>query len=387
MKKCPIRLTTAMLRAVGRDAQGAPYMLLQLERLIPVFIQYTPQMNEDPSNGEHQVIIFLERCITKFDCVSTVVHNYYLCLLAHNDGERLEELPESFSGERLEEFLESSLFYTVDFALRRCLEARRYRQCVGLYRRLHLYEDAIRTALECSEPRHHSTTIFSGSSNKNGGEEWPALRVVKEMLKSLPDSVEPAKQKKLWLIAAQCVMEKDSTPAALAVVEDSGGMLKLEDILGDIGDSSIIQNFKDAICKSLGAYTTSIAALKEQQLEASRISESLKQEVSYLQHRFRYVTTRQRCLLCHRPLLQGSAPYLIYPNCRHAVHEACAVAKLSEIGGLEVFVADEGLPRQFLEGITSTNDLAQMECVLCGEAAILEVDIPLFVEDPSWSVE
>ncbi|EKF32055.1 hypothetical protein MOQ_004102 [Trypanosoma cruzi marinkellei] len=363
MKKCPIRLTTAMLRVGTRDSQGEAYMLLQLERLIPIFIQYSPEMNEDPSNREHQVIIFLERCITKFDCVSTVVHDYYLSLLAQHDGERLEE------------FLESSLFYSVDFALRRCLEARRYRQCVGLYRRLHLYEDAIRTALECSEPSHGTD------------EEWPALRVAKDVLRSLPNNMESSKVKKLWLIVAQSVLEKCNARMALSVVEDSGGILKLEDILGEISDSLVVQEFKDSICKSLDAYTSSIAALREQQLEASQISENIKQEIAQLQDRFGYITARQRCMLCHHLLLRGSAPYFIYPDCQHAVHEACAVSKLEEIGGLEAFLADEGLPRQFLEGVTSTSDLAQMECVLCGEASIIEIDIPLFVEDHSWSVE
>ncbi|KAH9593004.1 Pep3/Vps18/deep orange [Trypanosoma melophagium] len=368
VKKCPIRLMRAMLRAVARDAQGTPYMLLKLERLIPVFIQYTPEMNEEPNNKEHQVIIFLEHCIRKFDCVSTVVHNYYLSLLAQHDVDRLEE------------FLESSLFYSVDFALRRCLEARRYRQCVGLYRRLHLYEDAIRIALECSAPLHRK------SSNSND-EDWPALRMVKDLLKSLTDSVEASKLKKLWRIVAQYVMEKDNTRAALDVVEDSNGVLKLEDVLGDITDSNVLQNFKDAICKSLDAYTSTITVLKEQQVEANQIAEGLKQEISQLQHRFGYITARQCCILCHRGLLQGSAPYLIYPNCRHAVHEACAVLRLEAIGGLEAFFSDGGLPRQFLEGVTCSKDLAQVECVLCGEASILEIDVPLFEEDASWSVE
>ncbi|ESL07352.1 hypothetical protein TRSC58_04960 [Trypanosoma rangeli SC58] len=362
IKKCPIRLTTAMLCVVAHDPQGGTYMLLQLERLIPVFIQYSPQMNEDSCNGEHQVINFLEHCITKFDCVSTVVHDYYLSLLAHNDGERLEE------------FLESSLFYSVDFALRRCLEARRYRQCVGLYRRLHLYEDAIRTALECSEPTHGED------------KEWPALRVAKDLLRSLPEPLEPSKEKKLWLIVAQSALEKCNPRMALSVVEDSGDVLKLEDILGDISDSLVLQEFKDSICKSLDAYASSIAALRDQQLEATQQSESLKQEIAELQCRFGYIPARQRCMLCDQLLLRGSTPYLIYPNCQHALHEACAVSKLEKIGGLEAFFADEGLPRQFLEGVTSTRELAQMECVLCGEASILEMEVPLFVEDHSWSV-
>lgn len=361
MKKCPIRLTTGMLRAVARDARGETYMLLRIERFIPVFIQYTPTMNEDPDNGEHQVIVFLGHCITKFGCVSTAVHDYYLSLLARSDGERLEE------------FLETSIFYSVDFALRRCLEARRYRQCVDLYRRLHLYADAIRTALHCSEPAH-------------GDEEWPALRVVKDIFKSISGNMEPSKLKKLWLIVVRCVLEKCSAGTALTVLEDSNGVLKLEDVLEDIDDGAVVQNFKDAICKSLDAYSTSIKALRDQQHEASLLSEGLKVEISQLQHRFGYITARQRCVLCCRPLLKGFGPYLIYPNCRHAVHEACAISKLVDIGGVEAFVADEGLPKQFFENVTSTRDLAQMDCVVCGEASILEIDLPLFSEDDSWSL-
>ncbi|CBH17007.1 hypothetical protein, conserved [Trypanosoma brucei gambiense DAL972] len=397
MKKCPIQFTKAMLRAVSRDAYDMPYLLLNAEKLIPVFTQYEPHMNEDPDNQEHQVVLFLDNCITKLGCDSPAVHNYYLSLVVKHDTKRLDE------------FLQSSLYYDIGFALRQCLESRRYRQCVRLYSQLHLYEDALRAALDCAEltqnetPGGASSAIVGSGVNEcaatslvsgadlgcNEGEErdaWSRLSVAQELLLSLPDDMPLPRRKALWLIVAQHVIQKNDNRAALRILADSCGVLKLEDILEEMNDVSVMENFKGAICKSLEVYASLTKQLREKQLEAGRMSEELKREIEQPRNSFGYVTANQRCIICRSTLLQGDAPFFIYPRCCHAVHESCAVAKLESIGGLEAFVVDEGLPKNFLDGINSTRDLAQMDCVICGETAILEIDMPLFTEDDSWLV-
>ncbi|KAG8348156.1 hypothetical protein TRVL_01005 [Trypanosoma vivax] len=405
IRKCPIQFASAMRKAVGCDAYGAPCLLLDLERLIPALTPYTPAMNEDPSNTEHQVILFIEDCIKQFGCITPVVHDFYLSLVV-----RYDEL-------RLEEFLDTSIYYNVEFALRQCQEAQRYWQCVGLYRRLRLYKEAIRTLLDsdplnqpaegsamdrdedvrsrgtsCGSPGDGRAESFAMTENKKGsgaagnGVKSAALHAAKELLRSLPDDLEPLKRKKLWLMVAQHAIERHGKQAALDVLADSGDVLKLEDIIEEMSDHTVVECFKGTICKSLESFTMATSDLKEQQLETSLLSESLKSEIAQARHRFGYVSARQRCVLCNELLVQEAMPFLIYPGCQHAVHESCAIVRLKELGGLEAFLADEGIPRYFFEGVSSTLDLAHVDCVLCGEAAVLEVDIPLFTEDSSWSI-
>jgi hypothetical protein len=362
--QCPVKLITGMLRMSAKDEDGNPYQLLDVERLVPSFLSYKPEMNETGDKEDHQVITFLEQTINKFGCYSTVVHDFYVSLLTVYDLARLTD------------FLESpTSYYTVEYALRRCLDLQRFPQCIPLYKRLGLYEDAITMALECSRPE------MSG--------HWAGLEQAKQILLDAAHDMDAVLAKRLWLLVAERVIDKLGTRQALAVVEESNGALKLEDVLSKINDSTVIQNFKEAVCRSLDEYTTAIAELNTSQREAKSISEAIKSEISQLRHRFGYVTSKQRCELCKKGLLQGHAAFLVYPSCRHVFHESCVVSRLEELGGISAFQTDPELPVGYLDGICTTNDLAEVECVFCGECAILEIERPFFMpgEDESWNVD
>ena len=362
--QCPVKLITGMLRMSAKDDDGNPYQLLDVERLVPTFLSYKPEMNETGDTEDHQVITFLEQSINKFGCYSTVVHDFYVSLLAVYDLARLTD------------FLESpTSYFTVEFALRRCLDLQRFPQCIPLYKRLGLYEDAITTALECSRPE------MSG--------HWAGLEQAKQILQEVAGEMDAVLAKRLWLLIAERVIDKLGTRQALAVVEESNGALKLEDVLSKINDSTVIQNFKEAVCRSLDEYTTAITELNTSQREAKMISESIKGEISQLRHRFGYVTSKQRCELCKKGLLQGFSAFLVYPSCRHVFHESCVVQRLEELGGTSAFQSDPELPVGYLDGVCTTEDLAEVECVFCGECAILEIERPFFMagEDESWNVD
>ena len=60
------------------------------------------------------------------------------------------------------------------------------------------------------------------------------------------------------------------------LLRDSGGLVKIEDILPLFPDFAQVDNFKDAICKSLSDYNTQIEDLKAQMADATQIADALR---------------------------------------------------------------------------------------------------------------
>ncbi|CCW60983.1 unnamed protein product [Phytomonas sp. EM1] len=358
----PVALIAGILRVTAKEVQSRRPPTLRMERLLPAFARYTsPEMNEDPSNTENQVIVLLEQCIYHFHSTSKMIHHYYLSLLCEQDTERLLE------------FLEEALFYDTEYAIRCCLQHKHFEACFLLYKRLHLYEDAIRIALETSEPEQPDG-------------HWPALTRVKDMLKGIQNELDAETRKRLWSLTALLASKKCDPKVTLAFVDDSNGVLQLEDVIGSISDLDSVRELKEMICRYLDQYSIDIAEMNQEEEKTYRAIESVQQELRELQYKYSYVTVKQRCILCRKNLLQSSEPYLIYPNCNHAVHEKCAVERLEQLGGTEAFLMDEGVVPHILESVHNLEALAKADCVICGEAAIVEIDIPICEKDPSWAL-
>lgn len=60
------------------------------------------------------------------------------------------------------------------------------------------------------------------------------------------------------------------------LLHDSGGLVKIEDILPLFPDFAQVDSFKDAICKSLSDYNAQIEGLKEQMADATQIADALR---------------------------------------------------------------------------------------------------------------
>lgn len=364
IEHCPVALVTALLRLFGREFQQRGVLPLSIERLIPSFIRYRVEMNEVEGNNEHQVVILLEQCIHHCNCVSSAIHNYYVELLVATRDE-----------ERLDDFINSSVFFDVGYALRICLKQGCVAACVSLYKRLLLYRDAVQTAL--------STSI----SDDDGGVGWPGLATAEDILRGLAGKVSKDDLKQLWLLAAQYAIKARSGSAApLAIINESGGLLRLEDVLSCVDDRAVVSDFRDAICVCLDDYAVQKKAQGQKQDEAFRTAEGVKQDLQETRQQYGYITPSQRCPLCGKRLLQNSMPSIIYPNCGHVVHEECAVHYIEEAGGLELFFTDEDISPHVVEGVTGVRQLVQQDCVVCGEALVVQIDQPLQTDYFSWNV-
>eukprot|EP00744_Colponema_vietnamica_P012016 GILI01016873.1.p1 GENE.GILI01016873.1~~GILI01016873.1.p1 ORF type:complete len:969 (-),score=236.01 GILI01016873.1:65-2611(-) len=394
IQHCPTQLMQGMSNF--RNSQGR--RALEPSKLIPAFVHYRPAMNEvfgGRRTEDHRVIPYLRSCIRMDKNMDQLVHNFYVSLLAEYDVDALKVFLEQDDGIDTENFYSSSSDYGYDespqrttaydpeYALRQCIKFHRHQFCVPLYKRLGLYEDAIAIALEATRPKP--------KRSEGAPLEWDGLTTVtEEILNQKPKWMDPSAFKELWLGVARRVIEKVGTRDTLSVVESSRGVLKLEDILPDIGDSTVIQDFKEAIVNSLNEYTESINKVKQKEEDAKRVSSSIKKEIDTLQSRFGYVSSKQTCQLCQQGVFSGSGdrPFLVFPNCRHVFHEDCVFWRLDKIDAVNLLKEErDELPLGYLDGIHTNEQVAGLECVYCGECAIVEITAPMKEEQPSsWAI-
>ncbi len=111
----------------------------------------------------------------------------------------------------------------MQYALRTCLEQRRLRTSVHLYAAIGLYDDAVELALtgvDVQLARHVCSTPCG------------------------PDDTDL--RKRLWLRVASWVVAREGSTAkdAISILHDSGGVLRVEDVLVFFPDLTLIDDFK-----------------------------------------------------------------------------------------------------------------------------------------------
>lgn len=333
----PVKLLGNLRRSLAKAHRLE--ITIDFDPFMPAFLEYKTTHNEIP-NQMHQVKLFLNSAIYKYGNVSRLLHNYYLYLLAE-EGDQ----------ERLASHIQHSEYYDAWFAVNCCQRHNWSELITLLYKRLGFYGDALRVLL----------------SQKVNDED--SLNDIKK-LGSLLDS---AHLKRIWKELLQKKMDSEGLSEALHVIQRSEGILNLEDLLHIVKeDSGAVEHLKDTICTQLDHYSSLCvdhAALYSSTLQAVALSKNqlheIKQQVSY-------ISSTQTCALCGTALLGRASsyePYLVYPICRHAVHEECAVKKIRRIG-IPAFKGTQ------LEKCDTVEGLAIADCVICGEVAIVEIDIP-----------
>lgn len=333
----PVKLLGALRRFIAKAHRSQKQ--LDLDPFLPAFLKYTIEDNEVP-NQMHQVKLLLNSSIYKYDNESAVMHNYYLFLLAE-EGDL----------EKLKIHLEHSQIYDAIFGVQVCLKFPHSNYMPLLYKRLGFYSDIAKNELNA---------LFSGSLSRTN--------IDTKMLDEF-------QIKFIWKNTLQNQLNSHGPKEALKVVDNSKGILTLHDLLQLVKDDSVaVESLKDPICHQLDKYSSmclSHSALYANTLQAISIS---KYQLHEVQQQVSCISSTQKCYLCGTALLgqsSGYDPYLVYPSCGHAVHENCAVKKLRGIG-LNAF-----LSTTLANSCSSLEAIAARDCVICGEAAILEVAISL----------
>ncbi|CAK8677916.1 unnamed protein product [Clavelina lepadiformis] len=331
-----------------------------------------------------EAVRYLEYCTTDLHCTDPAIHNYLLSLYVKYQPESVTNYLKDQGEDQAE------IHYDVKYALRLCLgdgdekaKPLLRRACVTIYTVMCLYEEAVSMALQ----------------------------VDVELAKSIADRRELEEEdeelrKKLWLqIAKHVVQEDKDISRAMKFLQESGDLLKIEDILPFFPDFVTIDHFKDALCESLAEYNKHIDELKEEMDDATTSAHSIRGNIQDTRNRHLVVGETDRCWSCGRQLLTRG--FYLFP-CQHAFHSDClwieakpllidtkreiaeqlhrelAALNQSQSGQSDDAMKERRLRRQKL--VLQLDETIANECILCGEIAVRAIDKPFFInETDDWS--
>mmetsp|Transcript_23999 Transcript_23999/g.66689 ORF Transcript_23999/g.66689 Transcript_23999/m.66689 type:complete len:1007 (-) Transcript_23999:341-3361(-) len=341
---------------------------------------------------------YIEYCFRQLECDDTALHNLAVSLYSSQDDEgSLLAYMEEAKGPL------GRPLYDEKFALRLARERNRARACVQLLSDMGMFQDATILALK---------------------EDVELAKKVAER----PEDDAPLRRK-LWLTIARNIVEskEGSTDQgnrirqAVAFLKETGGLLKIEDILPFFPDFVLIDEFKDAICTSLEEYNRQIDELKSEMDGATEIAEALRKDLAGLENRTAVVDLSSPCERCGRSLASGppppagpsggcQKPFYVFP-CGSLFHTPCLVEEVAQLVGPTKGAALRGVAARLaavVEGATTAaawegqppesvatllrqlEAQAASECPRCGEIVVRLLDIPLVqdaeAEVASWAI-
>ncbi|CBZ51122.1 hypothetical protein NCLIV_041970 [Neospora caninum Liverpool] len=262
------------------------------------------------------------------------------------------------------------------FALRFCLEKGRERSAVLLYGLVGLHKEAVEKALSTND-----MTLGQHAANA------PA---------------DPAQRQELWLRLAKHAAVHEDVPALVALVKQSGNLLKIQDVLPYISDSTVIDSLKEDICASLDAYEQRIASRYQEMETHKEAISALKDELRTVNQRCVVVEVDQICDVCCESIF--TERFYAF-GCGHCFHVSCCQrlrVPAMDVDALAEFerriveldrALERGAPAEDLEQLESAvDDILAGECSICGTLMIRSITLPFIGagESPeevnSWNI-
>lgn len=331
---------------------------------------------------------------------STAVRNFAISLYAQTGDEssvlRSMDVAVDQAGDPL---------FDREVALRACLDSGCHLAAVHLYASLGSFEEAVDLALRLDADL--------------------AKRVAEK-----PEEDESLR-KSLWLrIARHSILSKpsegdgenpnsESVREAIGVLEESDGLLRVEDVLPLFPDFTRIGEFKDAVVSSLEEYNRQIESLRSEVKEATSTAEDIRADIERLSRRTVRLPRGEPCSLCGEPAVIADgvatersapsltvagtnllAPFYAFP-CGMVFHSSCLLHRiLPTLGSHQQSRARHLLSLTRLDKDASDSEnpsaveelerLLASECPLCGDFAIRSITEPLVKTDdpeiPLWKV-
>eukprot|EP00795_Rhopilema_esculentum_P013011 gene13011-3779_t len=322
-----------------------------------------------------EAIEYLEHCVYSLLNEDQAIHNYLISLYCKLDDEK--PLLRYLIGRGDDQDL---VPYDMKYALRLCSENNKQEACVHIYSAMGLYEEAVDLALKVDVEK---AKIYADKP-----EEDDALR------------------KKLWLKVARHVVESQLDIGRAMELLNECNLLKIEDILPFFPDFVTIDQFKEAICKSLQEYNKHIDQLKNDMQDATDSARVVREEIHEIRNRYGTIGAHEKCAVCQYPLLTRS--FYFFP-CSHVFHSDCLVNEVShhikdkqrkKIEEIQAKLANLTLTSSASMSTVSgsitpgnasakeqlkseLDDIVASECIYCGDVMIRSLDKP-FIEESEY---
>jgi hypothetical protein len=262
---------------------------------------------------------------------------------------------------------------TLEFALRRCVELGHTELSIRLYRLLKMPEQALTASLRLDDGLERAMKFLdelhaAGARDERG-------------------------MKALWMLLTQAVLSDKTrahdsvtdTRTVLMLIGRSRGLLRLEEVIVLLDAQEALQDFRTAVCDSLNSYSAKIKGLAEQMSTATRLAESLRTDISQLDHQYGYVTAAQRCAYSKVPLLKAShEPFVVFPTCRHGFTYKAGMAMFcgpSNESVLRAVARANGIDPAARDPLPLWRRCFEAECPFCGEWSIQRITAPLSGDD------
>ncbi|XP_065072321.1 vacuolar protein sorting-associated protein 18 homolog [Rhopilema esculentum] len=345
---------------------------LDPRKLIPALVTHEQQTDV---SYIPEAIEYLEHCVYSLLNEDQAIHNYLISLYCKLDDEK--PLLRYLIGRGDDQDL---VPYDMKYALRLCSENNKQEACVHIYSAMGLYEEAVDLALKVDVEK---AKIYADKP-----EEDDALR------------------KKLWLKVARHVVESQLDIGRAMELLNECNLLKIEDILPFFPDFVTIDQFKEAICKSLQEYNKHIDQLKNDMQDATDSARVVREEIHEIRNRYGTIGAHEKCAVCQYPLLTRS--FYFFP-CSHVFHSDCLVNEVShhikdkqrkKIEEIQAKLANLTLTSSASMSTVSgsitpgnasakeqlkseLDDIVASECIYCGDVMIRSLDKP-FIEESEY---
>uniref|UniRef100_A0A1D2AFE6 Pep3/Vps18 beta-propeller domain-containing protein n=1 Tax=Auxenochlorella protothecoides TaxID=3075 RepID=A0A1D2AFE6_AUXPR len=269
-------------------------------------------------------------------------------------------------------------------ALRLARERGRDHAAVALYQDLGLHDDAVRLALTLDRD------LAVRVAGRAGGDAGLSRR--------------------LWLDIAGHLIQASGDPKDQAqgialvtsLLEESGGLLRIEDVLPLFPDFVEIDAFKDVLCTALEAYNQEIEDLKREMAVSSETAHAIRKSLGALEVRVGVLDGAERCARCGRSL-QGPPPLSAGPSggavpqvylfpTGNAFHGSCLAAEVAALAPalqrrrIGAALAELAAGRDVARHLADLNADVASEDPYWGEAMVRQVRTP-FLDGPDAAAE
>jgi len=222
-----------------------------------------------------------------------------------------------------------------------------------------------------------------------------ALSLDVALAKSLASKVKSdSRKRKLWLNIALYTIRTEKNPASsLRLIEESDGVLRIDDILQHLPDFTDVDLLQDKICRTLESFGDKIESLKAEMSELSESAESINRELEGMSRRGYSYSTIQRCEDCSDTLFNKQ--FYLFP-CSHGFHSHCLMKRVqrsvdeatrNKLRSLEEQVAiaairakdlaDKRAAAQYEYLQSELDGHLGSDCPFCGQAMIDSLAVPL----------